>query len=482
MSGRTLALLLFALVLAGCLQAAEPNDTAAPKVLAPRAAGLRHPDIAVGIGQPVEMDHDHRDVLSHVGSYNLGLVSWSSLDVRLGTNGFANFVFFQDDDEDLVFMAVDGDATAGFVIADISTAAAPKALGRYMIQGNNVQEVRVFPGGRYALMNVQTLPNSAMLQSGSRDCGVCLHVVNVEDRAQPRLSSVFPVDLIGTHNMDVHVIGGVTYVFYVGQPLTNAPPGNYVGIARYVEGSAGAFLVKVAEYRYKEAALETKRSFPHDVVVATHPNTNQKILYVSHWESGAITVDVTNPLAPRELDVYKDPAPSEVSNIHWISQETRTRGDRVIAWSAPEIGQLRSGSGLIRAYDVTDPADLAQIGWWQLPGNVTIPSRYLMSPHTVDPDLERGIMAVSHYHAGVWILDITDPTAPEALAYYFPIGEGTAGYEGPIWWKKPNFSPDGFLPNVYQARWHPGGLLWVSERGTGLYALEYTGPVPGPVG
>lgn len=472
--------LLAAVAFAGCVADDTPDDTDDTEPA--RGGPVDAAAIEAVIGTPIEQDHDHRDVHDHVGSHNVEFVSWTTLGVELGVNGFANFVFYQDDDEDLAFVAVDGDTTAGFAIVNIAQSEAPEVLGRYMISGNNVQEVRVVPGGEYALMNVQSTPNEGDPDDPYAGCTVCLHVVDVSDRANPEFVSAFPVDLLGTHNMDVRTIGDAIYVFYVGQPLTNHPPGNYVGIARFVEAPQGAHLVKVAEYRHEEAAADEDRSFPHDVLVFDHPLTGQQIAYVSHWGSGAITVDVSNPLAPMELGVHQDPAPSEVSNIHWISQEERDRDGAVYAWSAPEIGQLDSGSGIIRAYDVTDPATIDQVGWWQVPGNLTIPARYIFSPHTTVPDLDRGLLAVTHYHAGVWILDITDPTDLHALGYYSPVGGDDAPYEGEIWWKKPNFSPDGFLPNVYQARWHPDtGLLWVTERGTGLYALDYVGPVPGAV-
>jgi len=466
--------LVLLILLAGCL--GSPNAPPGPTPV-PDAAAL-----AKLIGTPIEVDHEHNDPTLHTGHVNLDFVAWSTLGVQLGVNGFANFVFYRDDDEDLVFAAVDGDTNGGFVIADVSNPRDIQPLGRYTIQGSGIQEVRVFPGGSYALMNVQKTPNAQQLgdAEGGKDCTVCLHVVDVRDRTKPTFVSAFAVDILGSHNMHIQTIDGVAYVFYVGQPVGNAPPGNYVGIARFVGSPGGPQLVKVAEYRNAEAPTDPKQSFPHDVYVEQHPLTNQWVMYVSHWEGGAITVDVTNPLAPRQLDVVKDPAPSDVSNIHWFAPEPRARGDRLIAWSAPEIGQLKTGSGVIRAYDATDPANLRQVGTWTLPGNVTIPNAFLMSPHITQVDMDRGLVAVAHYHAGVWVLNASDPAHPTALGYYLPHGDPDEPYAGPIWWKKPNFDPHGFGPNVYQARWKDGHL-WVSDRGTGLYVLDYTGPVPGPL-
>lgn len=474
-----------ALLLAGCLQTdgEQGEEQRLPD------GGIDHAAIAAAIGEPIVLDHDHTDAALHTGSHNLELVAWSSLGVQLGLNGFANFVLHEEGDRTLAFVSVDGDERGGFTIANITDPHAISVLGSYRVDGNNIQEVRVTPDGRFAVMNIQALPEPGFLASpdGPADCGVCIHVVNVEDRAAPRLVSVFPVELLGTHNLEFHVLpDGGLYLFYVGQPLlgTNPDPaGNRVGIARFQEIPGGNAILLPTGSLVHDTAGDDGRSFPHDVSVSLHPLTGQAIAYVSWWQGGAITFDASTAAtqATGEIGRNADPAPSSALAIHWLAQEPLLRTDgRVIAWSAPEIGSLDDGTGVIRSYDVSDPTRLVQLGTWQLPGNLTIEGRYILSPHTAVPDQATGLLAVSHYHAGVWVLDMTDPAAPRALGYYLPHGSQEAPFPGPIWWKKPNFSPDGYLPNVYMARWHDG-LLWVSERGTGLYALRYTGPMPGPV-
>lgn len=473
--------ILVGVTLAGCL--AEPEDGLGDL---PGGDLVDLDEIARLIGEPVIVDHDHSDVNLHIQSFNLEFVSWSTLGVTLGENGFANFVFYEDADETLAFVSIDGDQRGGFTIADVADPLNITPLGHYRVAGSGFQEVRVTPDGRFALMNVQERPGDVEMAG---DCTVCIHIVDVEDRSNPQLVGVVPVELIGTHNLHVEEIDGDVYVFYVAQPLYQPTPigsnpavGNEVVIGRFVESPDGsATIVRVAEYRHEDALTDLERSFPHDVIVEVNPLSGQRVAYVSHWQGGAITVDVSNPLAPMELDVHADPAPSEVSNIHWFAPEPAPRGDRLIAWSAPEIGALNSGSGVIRAYDVADPAQLRQIGTWQLPGNVTIPAQFVLSPHITQADSSRGLLAVSHYHAGVWILDIQDPSQPRQVGYYMPHGDPDHPYEGDLWWKKPNFDPEGFFPNVYQARWKDD-LLWVTERGSGMYVLDYTGPHGGPVG
>ncbi len=478
-----MVLALVVVVLAGCLTGEDEGDNGSGQ-----EGGIDHAAIREQIGEPIVMaedddTHDHRNPDHHRESHNMELISWTSLDVELGENGFANFVFHEDDDEDLLFIAVDGDETGGFNIVDISNVSEPRTIGEYRIRGTSVQEVRVTPDGDWAVMNVQHIPDEEdLLNMEPTDCPVCIHIVDIRDRGDPQVVNLHPVDVLGTHNMDFHTIDDELYLFYVGQPYgTNTPPGNYVSAARFVDLGETAQLVDVGKYTHTETYDEDVRSFPHDVIMEEHPVTGQHVAYISHWDGGHVTVDWSDPAAPMLLDLDTTMEPSGALATHWFAPEPRVREDgRLIAWSAPEIGALDTDAGATRAFDVTDPGQIEQIAAWMLPGEVWIPEAYIFSGHITIPDMDRGLLAVSHYHAGVWILDITDPEDPRELGYYIPHTDPQEPYDGPIWWKKPNFNPDGFLPAVYQARWHDD-LLFVSERGTGLYVLEYTGPVPGPL-
>ncbi len=486
---RTRALLLGAvsvvLLVAGCI--GDAGDEGREPV--GDETGIDHGVIAEEIGEPIEMDHDHTRAELHDGSHNMEFVSWSTLDVELGENGFADFVFHEDGEEKLVVVAIDGDARGGFTIADASDPANITVLGEYRIAGSGIQEVELGPDGNYVFMNVQDTPAEG---PGALDCQVCIHVVDITDRTNPTRVSLFPVEVLGTHNIEAVDVDGTTYVLYTGQPLymsnplgpgSNPPAGAEVGIAQLVEGANGdAHLVKVSEYRHAEDHTTGDRSFPHDIHVEEHALTGQLILWASWWEGGAITVDISNPLVPMELDVADDPAPSDVLNIHQFKPEPEPRTvdgqEKLYAWSTPEIGELDSGSGVYRVYDVTDPADVQQVGTWALPGDVTIPEAFLMSPHTADLNPDTNLVIAGHYHAGLWVLDATDPTDPRHVGYTFPTGDPGEPYTGDYWWKKPNFDPDGYVPNIFQARWNDD-LVWATERGTGLYVYEYTGPVPG---
>ena len=167
----------------------------------------------------------------------------------------------------------------GFVIADVTDPGAIEVVGSAFVDGNNVQEVRVTPDGRFAVLNIQAIPEPEFFTSpdGISDCGACILVWNVENKAAPRLVSALPVELLGTHNMEFHEFSDGLYLFYVGQPLAGTnpdPAGNRVGIARFeeVEGSGMAFLVNVGSLLH-DTTFDDGRSFPHDVSIAEHPLT-----------------------------------------------------------------------------------------------------------------------------------------------------------------------------------------------------------------
>ncbi len=436
--------------------------------------------------QPIEQIHDHTDASLHTGSANMDQVAFRPLiPDDIGEEGFAGLRIV----DDHAYLATDG-AYAGFLIIDISDARNPTLVSQYRTEGGASQEAVPSWDGNWVFMNRQrTAPAASILADPSRGTGYGIDIVDVSDKANPRFESFVPVEVAGTHVMAYHEMGGKRYLIYNGQPLRQglptgdvytAPAGNLIRIAEFTDVGGTMTLVPVGEFRYDGSvtARSSQGCFPHDMWIEAHPETGQEIMYVAHWDCGALTVDVTNPAAPTLLGAYDDPAPSNFNRIHYFRPDPTPRGGRIIAYSGPEIAQSPGEPGLIRAYDVTDPAAIDQIGTWRLPGDVENDMPYLFTPHNFDYNGD--LMAVAHYHAGVWILDVSDPTAPRAVAYFLPHGEVDAPWDRAVWRKTPNF-PEAYLPNVYEAKWHRDSatgdmLLMVSERGTGLYVFDVKVP------
>ena len=463
---------LAALVAAGCLSSPAP-----PPALPPTSAE----EHARLIGEPIEQVHDHTDASLHVGAHGLRLVNWSPLiPQELGTEGFAGMRIVGDH----AFIATDG-AHAGFLVVDVSDPRAPKLVSQYVTPGGASQEAVPSWDGNWVFLNLQRQPAPAdLLADPTRGTGTGIQIVDVRDKANPRFESFFPVEVLGTHVMMYYEWQGKPYLVFNGQPLrrelptgeTYTPaPGNVVKIAEILDVAGKRTLRVVGEYRHAPAltARTSQGCFPHDQWVEPHPRTERLLLYVAFWDCGAVLVDATDPAMPTLVAVDEEVAPSNVSRIHFFRPDPTERQGRVVAWSGPEIDLSPGEPGWLRAYDVTDPAKLRQIGHWRLPGFVENDKPFLFSPHNFD---YRGdLMAVAHYHAGVWVLDVRDPERPHAVAYYLPHGAEDAPYAGEVWRKTPNF-PEPYLPNAYEVKWHTGRdgqtYLLATERGTGLYVLQ----------
>lgn len=466
-------LLILVLLLAGCVGAPAPAGTVA----------LDPEELAAIIGTPIEQLHDHTDPAQHTGSYGLSFVAWEPLiPEELGTEGFAGMRIV----DDVAYIGTDG-AHAGFVMVDVSDPREPKLLGQYATPGGASQEAVPSWDGNWVFLNLQRQPAATdLLMDPTRGTGTGIQIVDVSDKANPRFESFFPVELIGTHVMMYFEWQGTPYLVYNGQPQRQSlptgsyytpPPGNDVKIAEVVDVAGTRTLRPVGTFRLPAAAtaMTSQGCFPHDQWVEEHPQTGQLLMYVAHWDCGAVTVDITDPANPALLDVDDVMEPSTRNRVHFFRPDPTARDGRTIAWSGPEIDISPGEPGYMRAYDVTDPADIKQIGWWRLPGEVENDKPFLFSPHNFDFDGD--LMALAHYHAGVWVLNVSDPEAPHAVAFYLPHGEHDAPYDGPeVWRKTPNF-PEPYFPNVYEAKWHRSAAedktyLLVTERGSGLYVLE----------
>lgn len=465
-------LILVAVLLAGCVGV---PDSAAPAPQLPD-------ELARLIGEPIEQLHDHTDASLHTGSFGLRFVNWSPLiPEELGTEGFAGLRIV----DHYAFLATDG-AHAGFLVVDVADPRAPRLVSQYVTPGGASQEAVPSWDGDTVFLNLQRRPApEEILADPARGTGTGIQIIDTSDKENPRFESFFPVEVVGTHVMFYTEWQGKAYLIFNGQPLRQGlptgdvytpPPGNSVKIAEIVDVAGTRTLRVVGEYRFVEtlAARTSQGCFPHDQWAEEHPETGQLLLYIAYWDCGAVIVDISDPTMPTLLAYDDEMAPSTRNRIHFFRPDPTPRGGRTIAWSGPEIDLSPGEPGYVRAYDVTDPGAFGQIGHWRLPGEVENDKPFLFTPHNFD---YRGdLMALAHYHAGVWILNVSDPTRPHHVAYYLPHGMDGAPFEGEVWRKTPNF-PEAYFPNVYEVKWFTSPTdgetyLLVSERGSGLYVLQ----------
>lgn len=457
------ALLVTVLVLAGC--AAEdprvPPGEAAP--LAPVA------------GEPVVQEHDHTDPSLHANATNLRLVAhvkpWGDGSAygngtvnELAVNG--NFVYVSRSNPE-----------GGFAIVDLADPRAPVVVGDFRSEGGG--DVEVTSDGAYALLSTQrTLPGQQSTDNPTARTPRGVYVVDVADKSRPTLSSFFPLPTNGPHTMhyarvspQLELVLLQTYdlvgTLAPGTLDAALPVTQRVHVTQLVRTEQGARLEPLGTYSVNELPQEGRLIFPHDTFVERHPRTGQLLMYVAYWDAGLRIVDITDPRMPVETAAFDDFAPSGLVQLHdarvfpapLAGMHVTAVGPEIV--TAPEAGQ-------VTFLDTSDPAAPRKLGWWSIPGNLTVDTPFVFSPHVFDTDAQ-GRLVIGHNHGGVWLVDASDPANATSVGHYMPHEEREGEW--------------GARPNVWGARFYRGYIV-ATDGPTGLYVLETeAGPLAGsPVG
>lgn len=413
-------------------------------------------------------DHDHLDPLQHASSRALTQLAHDALDIEADaprTFGEIDIV------GDLAVVGV-LQPTGGFVTIDISDPAMPKPVGWYEAGATYAGDVKLSPDGKYAFVGANglfaedsILSNPLSAPTALRSSGV--QVVDVSDPSMPRLLSYYPLPDSGVHMLDVHVIDGDIYVFSVyggvyGLPF-NAPvyvplPGAGIDIARLGSAPAGTpMLQKVATYRASMPSL-----WAHDITVYDDEELGATMICACGGH-GVTLVDVNDPAMPVELGLWQD---HDDLYVHTV-MPALVDGRRIVV-AIPETFSAEFQQPLW-VIDASDPASMETIGTWRLPGpDLTYDSGYRFSTHNIN--ILDNKVYLAHFHAGVWVLDIS---TPEKLAQPEAIGHFLAGYDGELG-QSLGIAAMPLVWEVIPAKGH----LFVADIGSGLYVLDPEFEVP----
>jgi hypothetical protein len=207
---------------------------------------------------------------------------------------------------------------------------------------------------------------------------------------------------------------------------------------------------------------------------SAEPSADGKLAFIAYWDSGFVALDVTNPANP-VLTGDTDYQPDEDGDGHSSMYDDA----RELLFSADEdFGKhcgpgIEPGYGYLRIWDyagVGDPGvtEAVQIGEFRTrrstTGGPTGSGDYTIhNPWLVGTDVY-----ISWYSDGVRVVDASDPTNPEEVAFFVP----PAG-QNPV---KP--SQRGTLSQTPQV-WgvvtdEAGELVYASDMNTGLWILERT--------
>jgi hypothetical protein len=188
----------------------------------------------------------------------------------------------------------------------------------------------------------------------------------------------------------------------------------------------------LARYYVEDASVNLGQTPVEGVVVANR-------LYIGHWRYGLAVADVSNPTAPTTLGHFGyDQATSRPVAAGAI-------GERTIAFEASEGWNSR-----VRALDVTDPQNITQVGQFQMRPESTVSGMTLVGTR----------LYVAYSQDGLRVLDVSNPSNPQQLAYYNTWRESDPG------------RGRNFIDGLSAVKVPGDGLIYATETSRGLLVLR----------
>lgn len=442
-------LVVLALVGAGCISLADEVEPASvdEQAFAPLVPAI--PDFDFSL--VVDADHgNHQLPALHTGGHGLSLVGHTGIGSILPTGVRGSITQIDVWEGYAVVSGMEGGLA--FAIVDITDPASPKPVSWWPSVANG-WTARFSDDGQYVFYGCQMLgapyvglhalrgtceDAEAVRVPGFSEAGIV--AIDVSDKTAPKFVDFLATG--GSHNIFVRTIEDVDTIFTAATTILT--------------------------FDREEGKLTEVAAVPgvHDASVAKHPVTGDWLLF-----TGAKELSIYNVNDPTQPQIVYEGPGNRDAFVAWHEQ-TLVPGlvdGRVILVTAGET--LASVSGVpdvVSFLDVTDPANPVVLSQWKPPFTSTIPwASYLYSAHEIAAT-PTGQVAISWYHAGVWVVDVSTQErqeAPVILAAYLPNQDV-------------NVAPATFVqtavpvvPFVWGAGWDVRGYLVVPDMHTGVYVL-----------
>lgn len=195
-------------------------------------------------------------------------------------------------------------------------------------------------------------------------------------------------------------------------------------------------------------------------VAAHHPVVWQDRAYWGYWDAGIIIMDITDPARPQE-----------VSRLSWAPEaggHTHTAlplpgRNLLIVTDEATSPECQETPKRVRVVDIGDETQPEVIGMFPEPQGDFCRRGLRFGPHNVHENrpgsfISDEIIFVTYFNAGLRVVQVSDPAAPQEIAYYIP--ETPAG------------QPAIQTNDVFVAE---NGLIYISDRaGGGVDIVEMT--------
>ncbi len=415
-------MLLLLLLVAGCASSTESTSKTSSTF------GPSYTDVADPI--PVDGEHDHKDAAQHHFARNATLVTMDDLQ-RFGVPE-ANVVGAHVVDlcGDLLAVGVNGGETT---------------------QGQQGFHLFSVANKTFTYLSYYEAPTPV---SGDRtiafgqDCKTVF--LGYEDGTRPGVSAVDVSDVMapkeagfwsdpegfGSHTVSTGTINGKQYVFSLalGVNILSYTAGTFTLEGKYVTADQLAALDALGmlgEGDPGPAQTYALRSvYGHDMTFYNDELTGKPLLFVAYAYEGLKIVDLTVPSAPITTARWMPPADSTHKHYtHSVEVERGLDGQFLIVVGAETFEPANQGiaspiwilDGTIAVLAPPLSAEPVHVGTWRNPGGA--PAGNLgRSVHFFR--IEGGIVYLSHYHGGVWAIDLRTPAAqadPKAFGYILPV-------------------------------------------------------------
>jgi hypothetical protein len=434
----SLLLLLASGLLAGCATTPDeceggPAGADAASCANPNMEGYTAPTDPV----PEEGDvdgHDHRDPLQHRFAHNAALLAYDDLrrfgwsqEVPVGAH-----VVDLAPSRGLLAVGVNGghgdEGQQGFHLFDVAD---PSRL-RHLAYYESGQPV----GGDRTLAFSSDGQTLFLGYEGDARPGVA--AVDVSDPEAPREVAFWDDPQgYGSHTLSAGVIGGVEHVFSLamGVNILRFDGASFTLVGKYLTADQLAALDAV-EQALGDGGPGTAQTYAlralygHDMTFFQDPATGKPLLFVAYAYEGFKAVDLSVPSAPALLFRWMPPA--DTAHRHYTHSVEAARLDSgqllVVVGSEtfePENQGIASPLWVLDATVAAAGLPLARepvhVSTWRNPGGAAAGSLGL-SVHFFR--LEDGLLYLSHYHGGLWGVDLRTPAAqaePRHFAYIMPV-------------------------------------------------------------
>lgn len=421
---------------------------------------------------PLEADHDHSNVTAHVGAFNIELIAYNGLNDQGG-----DWIYGEADVVGEFAYVATLSPQGGFVIVDISDPETPSIVGRYIAATTYAADIKVTDDGRWAILGSQGVSNQPEWlpprtpPADPSSVGINgFQLIDIQDKAKPKFVSFLPVEQNGVHMLDLHTIDGEVYAF--GAPGS----GGHVAIARLEETPAAGLLVPAGKYTFPnwrggiasipQTGVSLPPRGPHDVTIYDDEALGKPLMLVAAGTEGVHVVDVSNPMMPKLLGTWTQHSGAYVHTV----MPALVDGERLIV-ATPETFTASEQQPLW-IINASKLDKMQTLSVWRLPGEQLVYSQdYLFSTHNTN--VKDGHVYLSHFHAGLWILDISTiekAAEPQVAGVYMPTETGNLAVGGMLGLDA--------VPLVWDAIPLDDGTILIADIPTGLYRVtDPTAPI-----